>query len=109
MKVRELSFRIRVLVEPDGDSFHAYCPDLKGLHVCGDSEREALEAAREAVGLYMMSLLNHGAAIPVGLVDRDEMHPSFWSYIGCKIKDKLTGRHPKEFVEDISVADCAAA
>ena len=68
MKVRELTFRIRVLVEKDDDQFHAYCPDLKGLHVSGETELEAVSNAKEAITLYMESLLKHGHSIPVGIV-----------------------------------------
>lgn len=32
--------RLDIIVEPDGDGFHAYCPMLKGLHTAGDTEKE---------------------------------------------------------------------
>jgi len=40
--------KVEIFIEPDGDGFHAYCPALKGLHTCGDTEEEALENAKDA-------------------------------------------------------------
>jgi predicted RNase H-like HicB family nuclease len=47
------------IVEPDGQQFHAYCPQLKGLHIDGPSEEEALKRAIEAAELYLQSLERH--------------------------------------------------
>jgi len=44
---RKLRLQITVVIEPDGDSFHAYCPAFKGLHVDGANEKEALRNAAE--------------------------------------------------------------
>ena len=30
-----LYIQVAVVVEPDGDGYHAYCPNLKGLHMDG--------------------------------------------------------------------------
>ena len=61
------SFMIRIVIEPDGDSFHAYCPALKGLHTCGDTEEEAANNAKDAAMAYFQSLIEHGDPIPVGI------------------------------------------
>jgi len=60
-------FQIEIIVEPDGDSYHAYCPALIGLHTCGDSEQEAVENAKDAAIAYIHSLLKPGDPIPVGI------------------------------------------
>jgi predicted RNase H-like HicB family nuclease len=65
--IRQLEFQITILVEPDEDAFHAYCPELKGLHVRGDTEEEAAKNAAEAAVAYIQSLIKHGDPIPVGV------------------------------------------
>ena len=55
-----------VMIEKDGDSFHAYAPALKGLHVDGATEAEAVKNAEEAVGLYLESMVKHGETLPEG-------------------------------------------
>jgi antitoxin HicB len=62
-----IGFRIEIFVEPDEPGFHAYCPALKGLHVGGDTEEEALENAKDAAIAYLQSLMKHGDPIPVGI------------------------------------------
>ncbi len=72
------SFKICVVVEPDGDQFHAYCPALTGLHTCGDTEEEALDNARDAAIAYLRSLIKHGDPIPVGVLadkEKEKMGP----------------------------------
>ncbi|HXK58706.1 MAG TPA: type II toxin-antitoxin system HicB family antitoxin [Acidobacteriota bacterium] len=61
-----VTLRITVVVEPDEDGFHAYCPGLKGLHASGASEAEALANAHQAVIAYLSSLQKHHEPIPVG-------------------------------------------
>lgn len=53
-----------ILVEPDGNSFYATCPAFKGLHTCGNTEKEAIENVRNAVVAYVLSLIKHGEPIP---------------------------------------------
>jgi|GEM_PF-912206 len=55
-----------VVIEQDGDSFHAFCPGLKGLHVDGHTEQEALQNAAEAADCYVASLVRHGDPLPIG-------------------------------------------
>ena len=73
-----VKFVVRVVIEPDEDGFHAYCPALKGLHTCGDTEEEASNNARDAVFAYLHSLVKHGDPIPVGILvngSKDEPSP----------------------------------
>lgn len=69
---RPLKIKIRLIVEPDDEAFHAYCPELPGLHVDGATEQEAVRNARDAVVAYLNSLVKHGDAIPVGVVQTEE-------------------------------------
>jgi predicted RNase H-like HicB family nuclease len=60
-----LEFKVDIVVEPDGEEFHAYCPALKGLHVGGETEAEALQNATDAAILYIESMIRHSEAIPL--------------------------------------------
>lgn len=53
-----------VVVEEDGDRFHAYCPVLKGCHTWGHTREEAIQYIREAVELYVKDLVEAGEPIP---------------------------------------------
>ena len=64
----KVEFRLGIVVEPDEVGFHAYCPALKGLHTCGDTEDEALQNAKDAAIAYLHSLIKHGDPIPLGIV-----------------------------------------
>jgi predicted RNase H-like HicB family nuclease len=55
-----------VVVEKDIGSFHAYCPGLKGLHVDGQTKKEALYNAIEAAKVYIGSMIRHGDRLPLG-------------------------------------------
>ncbi len=52
-----LAFKVNIIVEPDEESFRAYCPALKGLHTCGDTKEEALDNAVAAAMAYLQSLI----------------------------------------------------
>lgn len=60
------NLRVTVVVEPDDDGFHAYCPAFKGLHVDGKTELEALQRTEEALHAYLDSLRSHGEGPPIG-------------------------------------------
>ena len=57
---------VAIVIEEDGDGFHAYTPALKGLHVDGTTEDEAMERAKQAVDVYLESLLKHGEGLTEG-------------------------------------------
>jgi predicted RNase H-like HicB family nuclease len=62
---QRLQLSIQFCVEPDGDGFHAFSPALKGLHVDGATEQEAVENFAAEVPAYILSLQKHGEALPV--------------------------------------------
>lgn len=68
MATVKLRIKVEFIVKPDGESFHAYCPALKGLHVDGATVEEALENAETAADLYLQSLIEHGEPLPLGVV-----------------------------------------
>lgn len=61
------TYTFRVVVEPDGDAWHAYCPALKswGAVTWGQSRAEALTHIREVVELVVAELVEDGVALPV--------------------------------------------
>ena len=74
---RIIGFRVEVVVEADKVGFHAYCPALKGLHTCGDTEQEALQNARDAAIAYLRTSIKHGDPIPIGITIREESGGSY--------------------------------
>lgn len=78
-----IRFTIDITVEPDEDEFHAFCPALKGLHVSGRTEKEAIQNAADAAIIYLKSLIKHGDPIPVGVTT--ELAPT--------IRQTHAGRH----------------
>ena len=91
-----IEFRIEVVIEPDEVGFHAFCPALKGLHVSGDTEDEALQNARDAAIAYLQSLMKHGDPIPVGVIVREMAERTTYS----------PKKRAKSHTEDLRVA-CA--
>ena len=67
-QTRPLRLRLEftIVIEKDGLSFHAFCPGLKGLHVDGSTEQEALDNAALAADAYISSLVRHGDPLPIG-------------------------------------------
>ncbi len=57
--------RYTVILEPEeGGGYHAFCPALRGCHSQGETVEEALANIREAVKLYVESLVAHGELPP---------------------------------------------
>jgi len=44
---KEILVQVEMVIEPDENGFHVYCPALKGLHVGGDTEEEAIKNAED--------------------------------------------------------------
>lgn len=61
-----MTLLVRIIVEPDGDGFHAYAPALKGLHAGGPTVADAHRRAEKAVKVYIDSLSRHGDPLPIG-------------------------------------------
>jgi predicted RNase H-like HicB family nuclease len=54
-----------VVIEHEGESWGAYCPDLPGLGVAGDTREEVELLIREAIPLHLEGLREAGQAIPL--------------------------------------------
>jgi predicted RNase H-like HicB family nuclease len=53
-----------VVIEREGDSWGAYCPDLAGVGVVGETREEVEQLIREAVSLHLDALRKAGDPIP---------------------------------------------
>lgn len=68
--MRRMRVTVNLFVEPDGEGFHVYSPDLPGLHSDGQTEEEAITNATEAVVAYLESMIAHGEPLPIGCATR---------------------------------------
>ena len=65
------TYTFKVVVEPDEDAWHAYCPALvrHGGATWGPTREEALTQIEEVVRMVVESLREHGEPIPEGPAD----------------------------------------
>lgn len=53
-----------VVIEHEGDSWGAYCPDLPGVGVVGDTREEVEQLVHEAISFHLEGLRQAGEPIP---------------------------------------------
>jgi predicted RNase H-like HicB family nuclease len=53
-----------VVIEHEGESWGAYCPDLPGVGVAGESREEVERLIREAIAFHLDGLRQAGEKIP---------------------------------------------
>lgn len=53
-----------VIYEPSVTGWGAYCPDLPGLGVVGQTRAEVEKLIREGIEIHIQSLRDHGEAVP---------------------------------------------
>ena len=60
------TYTYRVVVEPDEDAWHAWCPALLGYGAAtwGTTRAEALRHIREVVALVVAELIEDGETLP---------------------------------------------
>jgi len=60
------TYSFKVVVEPDDDRWHAYCPVLEaqGASTWGHTRDEALKHIDEVVQLVVESMIEHGETLP---------------------------------------------
>ena len=61
-----MTYNFKVLVEPDGNRWHAYCPALvsAGAATWGYTRAEALRNIQDVARMVVDSLVEHGEAMP---------------------------------------------
>ena len=64
------SYVFRVVVEPDGDAWRAYLPELenKGAATWGRSKEEAIRNIQEVAQMVIEDLLEEGQKIPESIM-----------------------------------------
>lgn len=72
-----MQYKVELMIERDGEGFHAFCPVLPGLHVGGDTEDEVLEFAKDAVIAYLQSMIKHGEALPIAYTTHNDLNTTF--------------------------------
>jgi predicted RNase H-like HicB family nuclease len=67
---------VEFVFEPDPDGgYHAYAPELPGLHTQGENLEEAIANAEEALALYVEGMREEGRSLETGVVRRRLMLP----------------------------------
>ncbi|MCY4379117.1 MAG: type II toxin-antitoxin system HicB family antitoxin [Candidatus Dadabacteria bacterium] len=91
MNNKVIKFRVHFCVEPDGDLYYAYCPELRGVHEEGETPEIALENARESARACIISILEHNDPLPLST----ETH---------YLEETSNRKNPTTQVEDLSVS-----
>ncbi len=62
---------VEFVFEPQVEGgYHAYAPELPGLHTQGDSLEDAAAKAEEALVLYVEGLREDGKSLQMGIIRR---------------------------------------
>lgn len=59
-----VSVTVPIVIEKDGDEYHAYSPALRGLHIDGPTVDEAFLRAQAAAATYIDTLRSHNLPLP---------------------------------------------
>lgn len=60
-------YTYRIIIEPDGKYYHGYVPSLPGCHTFGKTIDETKKNLREAIEVYIESLIDDKQKIPQDL------------------------------------------
>jgi len=58
------TYRFSVVIERDKDGYFAFCPELQGCYVQGDTREEALENIKDAIRLHVEGRIESCEEIP---------------------------------------------
>lgn len=74
------TYSFKVVVEPDDDRWHAYCPALedRGASTWGRTREEALKHIDEVVQLVVDSMSEHGEHLPEESTDDVQVTVEPW-------------------------------
>jgi predicted RNase H-like HicB family nuclease len=72
-----MTYSFKVVVEPDGDRWHAYCPALisAGAATWGYTRGEALRNIQDVTRMVVDSLLENGEPLPSEPSDQVQLLP----------------------------------
>ncbi len=71
--VKKLRFKVPIIIKKDTIGYHVFSPPLKGLHVDGDTEEEALIIGIKAAKLHLSAMIEHGDPIPLSLINNEDV------------------------------------
>jgi predicted RNase H-like HicB family nuclease len=72
VETRKLLFRVPIIVEFDKVNYHSYSPALQGLHMDGETEKVALENARETAKDFLQIMIECRMPIPLSILTLEE-------------------------------------
>lgn len=58
------NYTYRIILEPDEGGYHAYVPALRGCHTWGKTIDKARAMVRDAIDVYLRSLIADGEKVP---------------------------------------------
>ena len=58
------SYTYRTIIEPDGKFFHGYVPALSGCHTFGKTISETQKYLKDAIEVYVESLIQEKKIVP---------------------------------------------
>lgn len=58
------NYTFRTIIEPDGKQYHGYVPALRGCHTFGNSIKEVQNKLKDAIRVYIQSLIEDKLPIP---------------------------------------------
>lgn len=63
--------RIQIVIEPDGDYFFGWSPDLEGVMVEGDTEDDTKDILKEAILVHIEGMLKNNLPLPANILEQD--------------------------------------
>lgn len=58
------TFIFQVVMEPDGDGWHVFCPALPGASTWGETQQQAMAHIEEVTQMVIESLIEFGDPLP---------------------------------------------
>jgi predicted RNase H-like HicB family nuclease/predicted transcriptional regulator len=56
---------LQIIIKQDTRGYYASCPQLKGLHIGGQTIEETTNNAKDAVEAYLISMIKHNEKLPI--------------------------------------------
>jgi len=76
------NYTFRIIIEPDEKGmFHGYVPALSGCHTFGDTIEETRKNLKDAISVYVSSLITDGENVP-----QDNSFESFETITGKELE-----------------------
>ena len=70
-----ISIKVQIVIEPDGDYFFGWSPDLEGVMVEGETEEETKNILREAILVHIENLFINELPLPSQIFVQEPRRP----------------------------------